>query len=46
MPILEGYAWETEPNTPILAGAVPEPSGAALALAAAAALARNRRRTT
>ena len=46
VPILEGYAWETEPDTPILAGAVPEPSGAALALAAAAALALNRRRTT
>ena len=29
---LIGWAWETEPNTPIIAGAVPEPAAASLAV--------------
>lgn len=39
-----GWAWETEPGVPIIAGAVPEPGGASLLSAAACLLALRRRR--
>lgn len=38
-----GWAYETQPDTPIIAGAVPEPASAALLVAVAPALLRRRR---
>ena len=41
---LHGWAWETEPGRPIIAGAVPEPGCVALSLLAGACLLHRRRR--
>ncbi len=43
---IHGWAWESQPNTPILAGSVPEPGRIVLLLAGVFALVCRRRRVT